>query len=141
MQCSEQRVIRIGTEFEVVGFDWEGNIRAREPMVTIEEATRWALANITSSGRVTFQACAAEALSEFVSGSVEDSTTPPDVPAWNAMLTSEWDGGISLTTKCVWDPINKVVLRQEAVELDGAGNCVREYVTYDDEEFEVKLEA
>ena len=57
------------------------------------------------------------------------------------MLTSEWDGGISLTTKCVWDPINKVVLRQEAVELDGAGNCVREYVTYDDEEFEVKLEA
>src|ERR1035437_6617998 len=74
MQCSEQRVIRIGTEFEVVGFDWEGNIRAREPMVTIEEATRWALANITSSGRVTFQACAAEALSEFVSGSVEDST-------------------------------------------------------------------
>jgi len=128
MQCVEQRIIKVPGGFEVIGFGVEGDLVAREPKDTVESAARHAVANIPNSGRVTFHACAAEALGNFVAGVM-------DVPQWNAAYTSEWDCGITLTTKCVWDPVNRVVLDQERVELDGVDACVKEFVTYRDEEF------
>ena len=143
MKCCRQVIIRTGEEFAVIGYDVEGNIISHEPMASIESATCYAVANITMTGRVTFQACAAEKLSEFVSGAVEDSNSddlPTSPGAWNATLTSVWDDGVSLTTKCVFDRVNKVVLRSEEVELAGVDCLTDQYVTYDDEEFKVMPE-
>jgi hypothetical protein len=61
-------------------------------------------------------------------------------PKWNASFVSEWDDGVSLSTRCVWDPENERVLEQETVDLDGVGSLERQYVIYEGEEFEVEDE-
>ena len=56
---------------------------------------------------------------------------------WNAVYTSVWDSGATVTTKCVFDPETEDVLEQEVVDVNGIGNCVRECVLYNGVNYEI----
>lgn len=58
-------------------------------------------------------------------------------PPFNARFISEWDGGISLGTRCVWDPEERKTTHIETVTLEGVDSLDRQYVIYDGMEIEV----
>jgi hypothetical protein len=58
-------------------------------------------------------------------------------PKMNADFVSEWDDGVILTTRCLWDPETNTVLEQETVDLQGVVALERQYVVYEGEEIEI----
>ena len=54
---------------------------------------------------------------------------------YNATLTTVWDSGVTLVTKCIWRPSHREMIYSDTTELHGAGSLTREFVTFLDEDY------